>query len=88
MAKNQLTNIKAAVKNGDMDGQSYAYLFDRIKVNNGEKQFYGTQFAKVDPLNRTVELAETEDIENLDKRRMEIGMMPIEMYKEFMLKNL
>lgn len=34
------------------------------------------------------ELAETEDIENLNKRRMEIGMMPIEMYKEFMLKGM
>ena len=86
--KSQFANIERAVKKGDMDGQSYAYLYDRIKVNNGEKQLYGTQFAKVDPINKTVELAETEDIENLDKRRMEIGMMPIEMYKEFVLKDL
>jgi hypothetical protein len=84
----QLSNIEKAVKNGDMDGQSYAYLYDRIKINNGEKQLYGTQFSKVDPINKTVELAPTEDMENLDRRRMEIGMMPIEMYKEFMLKNL
>jgi hypothetical protein len=86
--KSQLPNIEQAVKNGDMDGQSYAYLYDRIKINGGEKQRYGTQFAKVDPINRTVELAETEDIENLDKRRMEVGMMPIEMYKRFMLRSL
>jgi hypothetical protein len=39
-------------------------------------------------VNKVVELAETEDLENLDRRRMEVGMMPIEMYKEFMLKNL
>lgn len=86
--KSQLVNIEKAVKMGDMDGQSYAYLYDRIKINNGEKQLYGTQFSKVDPLNKTVTLAVTEDLENLDKRRMEIGLMPIQMYKEFILKNL
>lgn len=86
--KSQLPNIERAVKNGDMDGQSYAYLYDRIQINSGKKQLYGTQFAKVDPINKVVELAETEDLENLDRRRMEVGMMPIEMYKEFMLKNL
>jgi hypothetical protein len=86
--KSQLTNIENAVKKGDMDGQSYAYLYDRIKINSGEKQLYGTQFANVDPISKTVELAVTEDLENLDMRRMEIGMMPIQMYKEFMLKNL
>jgi hypothetical protein len=32
-------------------------------------------------------LADTEDVENLDRRRMEVGMMPIQMYKQFMLNN-
>ena len=86
--KSQLKNIETAVKNGDMNGQNYAYLFDRIKINSNQKQRYGTQFAKVDPINGTVELAETEDLKNLDTRRREIGMMPIAMYKKFMLKNL
>ncbi len=86
--KSQLVNIEKAVKNGDLDGQSYAYLYDRIKINNGEKQLYGSQFSNVDPINKTVELADTEDMKNLEKQRMEIGMMPIEMYKTFMLKNL
>jgi len=86
--KEQLTSIERAVKQGDMDGQSYAYLYDRIKINSGEKQLYGTQFKNVDPVNRKVELADTEDVENLDRRRMEVGMMPIQMYEQFMLKNL
>ena len=86
--KSQLLNIEKAVNNGDMDGQSYAYLYDRIQINGGKKQLYGTQFAKVDPIKKVVELADTEDLENVDKRRMGIGMMPIEMYKKFMLKNL
>ena len=86
--KSQLPNIEKAVKNGDLQGQSYAYLYDRIKINSGEKQLYGSQFSKVDPVTKSVELAETEDLENLDNRRREMGMMPIEMYKRFMLKNL
>ena len=86
--RSQLKNIEIAVKNLDIDAQSYAYLFDRIKVNNGEKQVYGTQFAKVDPVNKIVKLAPTENIKDLDKRRMEIGMMPIAMYKGFMLQEL
>ena len=85
--KSQLSNIERAVKSGDMDGQSYAYLYDRIKINSGEKQLYGTQFAKVDPINKIAELAATEDLENLDTRRMKIGMMPIETYRAFMLKS-
>ena len=86
--KSQLPNIERAVKDGDMNGESYAYLYDRIKIHGGEKQLYGTQFAYVDPINKTVELADTEDLDNLDNRRMEIGMMPIQMYKEFMISSL
>lgn len=86
--KGQLSNIEMAVERGDMDGQSYAYLYDRIQINNGKKQLYGTQFADVDPINRTVTLAETDNMDSLDHRRMAVGMMPIEMYKEYMLSNL
>ena len=86
--KSQLPNIERAVENGDLDGQKYAYLYDRIKINSGEKQLYGTQFSNVDPINKTVELADTENVEDLNKRRMKIGMMPIDMYKKYMLKNL
>lgn len=84
--RSQLKNIEEAVKHEDLDGQCYAYLYDRIKVNSGEKQLYGTQFAKVDPINKVVELAQTEDVENLNKRRRELGLMPIEIYKRFMFK--
>lgn len=86
--KEQLVNIERAVKQGDMDGESYAYLYDRIKINGGERQLYGTQFKDVDPKNGKVELADTEGVENLDIRRMEVGMMPFEMYKQHMLRNL
>lgn len=86
--KSQLSHIEKAVKEGDLEGDRYAYLCDRIKKNSGEKQRYGTQFKNVDPEKGLAELAETEDIENLDKRRMEVGLMPIAMYKKVMLKNV
>ena len=84
--KSQLMNIEKSVKSGDLDGKEYAYLYDRIKTTNGEKQLYGTQFSKIDPINKTVQLFETEDLVNLDKRRMEIGIMPIEMYKRIIIE--
>lgn len=86
--KEQLPNIESAVKNGDVEGERFAYLYDRVRVNGGEKQLYGTQFKNVDPIHKRVELAETDDVENLDLRRMEFGMMPIQMYKQFMLRSL
>lgn len=86
--KSQLKNIEKAVTNGDLDGQSYAYLYDRIKINSGKPQLYGTQFAKVDPINEVVELAETKDLSGLNKRRRLLGMMPVDVYKELVFKNL
>ena len=83
----QLINVEKAVRNGDMDGANYAFLYDRIKVLNGEKQLYGTQVSKIEPINQTVQLFDTEDLENLDKRRREVGIMPIEMYKSIALKD-
>jgi len=85
--KLQLPNIRMAVERGDIDSQDYGYLYDRVMLRTGRKQLYGTQFVNVDTVNRVVDLAETEDLENLDKRRMELGMMPIRMYEEIILEN-
>lgn len=84
----QLPAIERAVRNGDLDGQQFAYLYDRIQVNAGEPQRYGTQFIRVDAENRTLELATTAAPEHLDERRRAIGLMPIELYKRFMLRSI
>jgi hypothetical protein len=84
----QLPAIERAVRNGDLDGQQFAYLYDRIQVNAGEPQRYGTQFIRVDAENRTLELATVAAPAYLDERRREIGLMPIEMYKRFMLRSI
>ena len=82
----QLPYIEEAVQRGDLQGQSYAYLYDRIQVKRGNPQRYGTQFAKVDPIHKIAELAPVENPETLDQRRRAFGMMPIAMYKEFVFK--
>lgn len=84
--KSQLKNIELAVKNGDMNGQSYAYLYDRIKINHGQPQRFGSQVKNVTNNSRIVELKDTEDLVNLNKRRREMGMMPIEVYKRLIWK--
>ncbi len=46
------------------------------------------QRGQFDPDYPIAELAPVEDIGNLDKRRKELDMMPIEVYKEFMIGNI
>ncbi len=64
------------------DGRNYAYLLDRIAVNSGEVQLYGTQgwctgMGEWEPR----ELAGT--IEDVEERRQEIGLWtPLETYIE------
>lgn len=77
----QLKNIEKAVNDGDLIAERYAYLYDRIKKGNGEKQLYGSQFELIDVEKNIYDFAPIEDIENLNKRRMKMGMMPAEMYK-------
>ncbi|MTB50190.1 DUF6624 domain-containing protein [Lewinella sp. W8] len=83
--RDQLPLVEAAVAAGDLERKDYAYLYDRIQVNSNLPQRYGSQFAKVDPVNGVAELAETEDPENLNVRRKAMGMMPIEMYRKLIL---
>lgn len=76
--RKQLVNIKKLVDSGDFSPQKYAYLYDRIQLNAGLPQRYGTQFSGIKdgglvPYN-------IEDPENVNKRRSVIGLMPLEMY--------
>lgn len=84
--KSQLINIEQGATKGDFIKRNYAYLYDRIKVNEGLPQRYGSQFAKVDSKNNIAELQETEDLANLNQRRKAMNMMPIEVYKRLALQ--
>lgn len=61
----------------------YAYLIDRVKVNAGEYQIYGTQM-KLNSDSTSYEPKPVIDPENLDSRRKEVGLIPIGEYIETM----
>ncbi|WP_412070099.1 DUF6624 domain-containing protein [Rubrivirga sp. IMCC43871] len=63
---------EAAFRAGDLPGQSYALLLDRVLVGRGEPQVYGTQAAP-GPDGEMV-IAPTVDDATLDARRAEVGL--------------
>lgn len=74
-----LPMMRQAVKEGNAFGKDLAYLEDRVALAKGEKQIYGTQ------VDRDKETGEYYapfliDPENVDKRRAEVGLFPLEIY--------
>ena len=68
----------------EVSEEDIAYLHDRICVNEGRPQFYGTQFTTneygaygPEPI---------ENIELVDERRAEIGLKPLAEYKDELVK--
>jgi len=74
-----LADLEPRVKRGDMQGRYYAYLIDRVAVNAGQPQTYGTQGGCVgagDWQPKAVAAPEA-----LDQRRAEVGLEPIAAYR-------
>ncbi|OZG70736.1 hypothetical protein BTA51_24430 [Hahella sp. CCB-MM4] len=63
--------------NEGISGQDVALLTDRVRVNLGQKQLYGTQLEVVE--GRLVFLP-IEDEENVDQRRAKMDMIPLAEY--------
>jgi len=61
--------------------QNLAYLTDRVLVNEGKEQEYGTQFHDVDgkPQPRPIR-----DAKNVDKRRKAVGLSTLDEYRKLM----
>lgn len=75
--------VEAAYRAGNLPGQSYALLLDRVLViSRGEPQVYGTQ-AAFGPDGEMV-LSPTIDDTTLDARRAEVGLPPIAEYFDMM----
>lgn len=77
-----LEKLKIEVEKKNADGSNYGLLTDRVRINEGEKQIYGTQVAYNSwgqaypkPLL---------DSTNVNKRRAEAGLEPIEQYLNMM----
>lgn len=74
-----LPMMKKSVDRGDLPGAFYATSLDRVRVQDKQKQVYGSQFntsdGKCEPL-------PIEDPEHVDARRKAIGLGPLREYAE------
>lgn len=74
-----LPYMKESVLAGESSANQLAMLTDRVLVGQGKKQLYGSQFDR-DPETGVRSLKPVEDPVNLNKRRIEIGLSPLEDY--------
>ena len=69
--------MKVQVDKKNASGQNYAYLIDRINLNEGKQQVYGTQ---VNMGENGTTIKPCIDTLNLDKRRLAVGLPSIKDY--------
>ncbi len=75
--------IDAAAQKGEMHKSAWALLVDRIRMHQGKPQVYGSQVIR-DELTGAFKFHEIEDEANVDKRRAEVGLGPLEVYAQRM----
>lgn len=78
--KSVLKEMKRKIKTKDINFENYAYLYDRVKKAEGKKQLYGTQVFRDSSGN--YKIYDTDDLKNLNKRRLSIGLETTEKYLE------
>ncbi|HVU98061.1 MAG TPA: DUF6624 domain-containing protein [Puia sp.] len=77
--KKYLPMMRTAVAQGRAHANELAYLEDRVALEEGRKQTYGTQFQLNKKTNKYI-IAPIEDEPNVDRRRAAIGLEPLEDY--------
>ena len=79
--KQMLPLVEKAYRAGELHGQDFALLQDRVLMNLGKMQSYGTQANQVSKWKgHEPTLYPIEDEEHVDKRRAEVGLMPLADY--------
>lgn len=73
--------MKIAVKENKIEGSKLALLIDRIEMNNGRKQIYGSQIQMNDKGEYFV--FPIDDEKNVNIRRAEMGLMKLEDYVKY-----
>jgi hypothetical protein len=73
-----LDTISTAYQAGEVDGQSYALLYDRVTVQSGGKQRYGTQ---MQIRNERIVFDPIEDSSKVDSLRASVGLPPLAEYR-------
>jgi hypothetical protein len=71
--------LKERVDRGEADPGDYAMMFDRAETDAGRSQRYGMNFV-CGPGQPELAPAPIEDAEGLDRRRAEIGLLPMRLY--------
>lgn len=71
--------MREAAEKGELQKSSVALTEDRVLVNQGKPQLYGSQLRQNHETNQT-EFFPIEDEVNVDKRRAAVGMEPIKEY--------
>ncbi len=72
-----LSRMEPYLDNGGVRKRDYAYLWDRVAVNYGRKQRYGTQ-PDWECENGKMALQPLEDAANVDQLRAEMGLGPVQ----------
>jgi len=70
-------DLMVALPKDEVSQSDFAYLTDRVLLADGKNQVYGTQLQVVDGRLKPRPL---EDEANVDKRRSEVGLMPLAEY--------
>jgi hypothetical protein len=78
-----LPMMKEAVKKGTIQGTDIAILEDRVALGQEKKQIYGSQIGWDTEIKYYIK--PLEDPENVDKRRKEVGLLPLSYY-DYILK--
>lgn len=77
-----LPMMKEAVENGNAKACDLALLEDRIAMRNGNKQVYGSQITQ-DQETGEYSVYPLIDPDNVDKRRAEVGLGPLQDYVSY-----
>lgn len=78
-----LVELEPLALAGRFSGQRYALMYDRTAVNSGELQRYGSQMSCVEGRHA---LEPIEDEANVDARRAEMGLGPLEDYRTSLIE--
>lgn len=79
LQQRMLPEIERLMRAGEVRGQEYALLYDRVQMRSGKPQRYGSQFVTREGVNR---MYTVEDRERLDALRAEVGLGSIEAYRQ------
>jgi hypothetical protein len=83
--KKVLPLVQNAYRRGILTGQNYALFTDRVLVESAKPQIYGTSARPFDQWNGKEPVFDPiEDEANVDKRRADVGLIPLSEYREFL----